>query len=228
MIASRSPGVEPVRLGGERRRAAAGGRRSPGEERGQRRVGARHQDRDPRRRGQVADHHRGHALAARIEEQHVLGAQAGQRAGQLAVAVAGGRAFGPGDRLGVGRVAGRQRAGRQRGRCLGHGGRAGRPGRCGRAEHRRRDQRRGGQVTNSHRGVLPGRSAFRSGSYGRRWLVSVTLASRLRTCLAGMRPVARAAPRGAAGRRAPDHPYWGMGSQIRRAGDEVSRAPRLR
>ena len=34
---------------------------------------------------------------------------------------------------------------------------------------------------------------FRTGSYGRRWLVSVTLASRLRTCIAGMRPVARAA-----------------------------------
>ena len=74
------------------------GRGSPGEERGQRRVRARHQDRDPRRGGQVADHHRGHALAARIEEQHVLGAQAGQRAGQLAVAVAGGRAFGRSDR----------------------------------------------------------------------------------------------------------------------------------
>ena len=49
----------------------------------------------------------GYALAVRIEEQHVLGAQAGQRAGQLAVAVAGGRAFGTGDRLSVGRVAGR-------------------------------------------------------------------------------------------------------------------------
>ena len=101
------PWVEPVCLRGERLRAAAGGRRSPGEERGQRRVRARHQDRDPRRGGQVADHHRGHALAVGIEEQHLLGAQRGQRAGQLAVAVAGGRVFGRCDRPGVGGVAGR-------------------------------------------------------------------------------------------------------------------------
>ena len=46
----------------------------------------------------------------------------------------------------------------------------------------------------------------------------------------GMRPVARAAPRRARvpppGR--PGHPYWGMGSQIRRAGDEVPGSARLR
>jgi hypothetical protein len=37
------------------------------------------------------------------------------------------------------------------------------------------------------------------------------------------RPLAM--PPAAAG---PAHPYWGMGSQIRRTGDEVSGAPRLR
>ena len=110
------------------------GRGSPGEERGQRRVRARHQDRDPRRGGQVADHHRGHALAARVEEQHVLRAQAGQRAGP-----AGCR------RRGRPRVrpsrspARRPRSGptarwpSARG-CLGHVGGGGRSGRGGRAE----------------------------------------------------------------------------------------------
>ena len=132
---------------------------------------------------------------------------------ELATAVAGGRAVGPGDRLGVGRVAGRQRAGRQRRGCLGHGGRAGRPGRGRGAEHGRRDQRPGGQVAKSHRGVLPARSAFRSGSYGRRWLASVGLASRLPTCPAGMRPVARAVPRGAAGHRRPGPPLLGYGAR---------------
>ena len=213
MIASRWPGVEPVCLRGERLRPAAGGRRSAGEERGQRRVGTRHQDRDPFGRGQVADHHRGHALAVGIEEQHVPSAHGGQRAGQLAVAVAGGCAFGRSDRPGVGRVAGRQRAGRQRGRCRGRVGGGGRPRRRGRAEHRRRDQRRGGQVAKSHRGVLPARFAFRSGSYGRRWLAGVGLASRLPACPAGMRPAARpigcAASRAAAGRRGQHHPLLG-------------------
>jgi hypothetical protein len=71
--------AEPARLHGERFRTAAGGGGSPGEERGQRGVRARHQDRDPRRRGQVADHHRGHALPGWVEEEHLLGAQRGQR-----------------------------------------------------------------------------------------------------------------------------------------------------
>ena len=51
---------------------------------------------------------------------------------------------------------------------------------------------------------------FRSGSYGRRWLVSVTLASRLPACTAGTRPVTRAALRGAAGRRYPGPPPTGV------------------
>ena len=47
-----------------------------------------------------------------------------------------------------------------------------------------------------------------------------------------MRPVARpigcTAPAVPPAAATPDHPYWGMGSQIRRAGDEVSGSPCLR
>ena len=155
-------------------------------------------------------HHGGDALAVRIEEQHVLGAQAGQCAGERRLPSRW-AAFGRCDSPGVGRVAGGQRAGRQRGGCLGHGGRAGWPGRGRGAEHGDRDQRCGGQVAKSHRGVLPACSAFRSGSYGRRWLAGVGPASRLPACPAGTRPVTRAARRGAAGRHGRTTPtgVWG-------------------
>ena len=94
MMASRAPRIEPVRLGRERaarrrRGRMIPGRRTwpascpspaPGSRRGSPWPGCRSPSRP--RPGRW------------IEEQHVLGAQRGQRAGQLAVAVADGRALG--------------------------------------------------------------------------------------------------------------------------------------
>jgi hypothetical protein len=97
--------IEPVRLRGQGRGRARGRGRTPGIERRQGRVGAGHENRHPRRGGEVADDLDRLTRAAWVEAEEVTTAQGVQRTGDGRVSGSLGGVCCLCDRGGVGGVA---------------------------------------------------------------------------------------------------------------------------